>query len=305
MRLPFGALWSLLAAAAVLTACPRRPREPAGGSTRYVEPTRSPRQGVATGSPSSAAASDSACEPAGLARGTIACGPSTCTVGTEVCCVPLWEGAEAPVCRPRVCDEQFPLVAPCQGAGTEFDIRLCDDSSDCQDGARCCVDLSDGGTLITLCSVEPSSECEGRERCSGSSCRTPGTICAPDGTCMRPVRKVPCGSTTCMGNQAVCCMDFARPTPPRCVADRKGCEGGFGYECVAPKDCPGMHCCGSGDGQMGTRCALACNWIQESVACRSDADCPPPPPMLPQTAKARCKAATDGPPGLEFCLFDP
>ncbi len=147
--------------------------------------------GGVSGSDSAAEPSDAGQDVAVDGAGRVSCGAAgDCDRGGGLyCCVIPDAGAPTYACAPD-------RVNACPSGGD----RLCDERSDCQNGAACCAEL-DSGVVSTLCFFG--------DRCAGDGVRY--EVCKPniDGEC--PVGKT-CKSVSCPGQGSMYLCDV----PPGC-----------------------------------------------------------------------------------------
>jgi hypothetical protein len=234
----------------------------------------------------------------GDTKGTIACGGGRCFAPSEVC---TWVvQAAAWGCVPAA------EITP----STVVDYA-CDDSSDCQDGKRCCRTF-DRGVDHVRCAV-PEEQCsahvcsgEGGAPCpAGQSCRN--GQCTPD----KPPPATCDGKKPCPADKPIC---FWRDTEGECVSEEKGKEiastradeAGISLRrCTRPADCaPGLMCCGDiDDGLWMSTCAPKCAGFPKLDYCETDADCGTDGTPL-HCAKARGVGQAEMPPWSKRCGAD-
>jgi hypothetical protein len=230
----------------------------------------------------------------GSTRGTIACGAGRCFAPSEACTWVVQAGAWG--CVPAG-ELQNTLVH-----------YLCDDGSDCQEGATCCRTF-DRSYEHVLC-VASEAECGARVCAAGDGAACPaGQICV-NGECA-PEKPPPAtcdGKKPCPKEKPIC---FWEDTEGECVSEerakeiataREG-EGGISLRrCTRPADCaPGFSCCGrEGDGLWMSACALRCDPVLKADYCDTDADCSTEEVPL-QCRKARVSGQAEMPPWSKRC----
>jgi hypothetical protein len=237
-------------------------------------PTPTPTATASVSASASASTTVVVAAPKGDASpGRIGCGSNSCIAGKELCCTDVCiERRNGPIVVQMDGWHEWPDHERCEDAGRAGVVAYCDGAGDCPPKQACCDDGIDDG----VCMPEKGGRqpCPRFERCRGGDiCRTRGARCG-DGKCVRGGQKVACGSTSCSGENAVCCASneatVAASERHYCEEDQRPCTGNHArLECRTDFDClPGDKCCALDD---HTTCAHNCD--SGTKACRTDSDC--------------------------------
>ncbi len=248
--------------------------------------------------------------------GLVVCGPHRCPAGREVCC----HFTQGPACVP-VSPPNRPY-GPAESSPSECEMALnnpptarvaCDDSSDCPDDTRCCVNETGSACLTGLC--------EAYERCDPNHPACREGICMRGGAphlsaCRIPAGPVVCAELTCPTARPICCLhdDGQR----RCVASASDCMRApsdhrpwghpyFSFACDGPDDCaPNTPCCAAGRSYQCSRdCPTSTPDGRLPFICTQDEDCPPHPQGMPATCSSlRLLDPSSPPPYVSFCDYE-